>query len=73
MGMILLICKCGGILYVIRVEEYPNNNVDKINYNRLCDVECLSCGQIYYSQPFDFGRKFNEVRDLSKKSQNNKK
>ena len=62
--MILLKCKCGGILSVIRIEEYPANIKEKISYERLCDVECLSCGQVYYSQPYDFGKKINEVKNL---------
>ena len=65
--MIELKCKCGGVLSVIRIEEYPDNIKDKINFNRLCDVECLSCGQIYYSQPYDFGEKVNKVKDLRHK------
>lgn len=61
-----MICECGGILAVIRVEEYPKGVKEKINFDRLCDVECLSCGKIYYSQPYDFGKKVNEVRIFSK-------
>ncbi|MEH7414339.1 hypothetical protein V7266_03480 [Neobacillus drentensis] len=56
-------CK-NGILDVIRVEKYPEGLKDKIAYQRLCDVQCLSCGKIYYSQPFDWGKSINEVRDL---------
>ncbi|KUP08428.1 hypothetical protein Q75_02900 [Bacillus coahuilensis p1.1.43] len=62
-----MICKCGGILDVIRVEEYPEGLKDKINFNRLCDVECLSCGKVLYSQPYDFGNKINAIRDLTKR------
>jgi hypothetical protein len=58
-------CECGGILSVIRVEEYPKGLKDKINYDRLCDVECLSCGKVYYSQPYDFGKSINKVKRLS--------
>jgi hypothetical protein len=58
-------CECGGILSVIRVEEYPDNVRDKINYDRLCDVKCLSCGKVYYSQPYDFGKRINEARKIS--------
>lgn len=58
-------CKCGGILSVIRIEKYPDNINDKINYERLCDVECLSCGQVYYSQPYDFGKAINKVKELT--------
>jgi hypothetical protein len=58
-------CKCGGILSVIRVEEYPQDTKDKISYDRLCDVECLSCGKIYFSQPYDFGKSLNKVKSLT--------
>ncbi len=57
-------CRCGGILSVIRIEEYPENMKDKISYERVFDVECLSCGEIYYSQPYDFGKKLRLVKDL---------
>ena len=57
-------CKCGGILSVIRVEEYPKDVKDKINYDRLCDVECVSCGEVYYSQPYDFGKILNPVKKM---------
>lgn len=70
--VILMKCQCGGILSVIRVEEYPKSIKNKINYDRLCDVECPSCGQVYYSQPYDFGKKFNEVKDLIQKEDVNK-
>jgi hypothetical protein len=59
-------CDCGGVLSVIRVEEYPEKVKDKINYDRLCDVECLSCGLVYYSQPYDFGKNLNNSKDLLK-------
>jgi hypothetical protein len=58
-------CECGGILSVIRVEEYPGDVKDKINYDRLCDVECLACGKVYYSQAYDMGKRINEVRNIS--------
>lgn len=61
-------CKCGGILDVIRVENYPESLPDKekLLYNRVCDVQCLECGEIYYSQPYDFGKKLNEVKNINK-------
>ncbi len=61
-----MICECGGILFVIRVEEYPKEVKDKINYSRVCDVQCERCNKILYSQPYDFGNKFNVVKDLNK-------
>lgn len=61
-----MICKCGGMLFVKRVEEYPQELKlqEKINYNRVCDVECVKCGKTHYSQPFDFGNTLNEYRKL---------
>lgn len=61
-----MICECGGILDVIRVEEYPKDLKDKLSYNRVCDVQCLSCGKILYSQPYDKGTKLNVVKNLKK-------
>ena len=60
-------CKeCGGILHVIKIENPPDNlsNQEKLIYNRLCDVQCLNCKQVYYSQPYDFGRPINAVRNF---------
>lgn len=59
-----MICECGGVLNVIRIEEYPVGLKDKINYDRVCDVECLKCGKVLYSQPYDFGKTMNEVKKL---------
>ena len=58
-------CKCGGMLFVIKVEEVPKNlsSKQKMNYNRVCDVECAKCGKVYYSQPYDFGQRLNIVRN----------
>jgi hypothetical protein len=61
-----MICECGGILLVIRVEEYPEDVKDKINYSRVCDVQCVRCNKILYSQPYDFGNKLNVFRNLKK-------
>ncbi|MFE4525697.1 hypothetical protein ACFRCQ_26995 [Cytobacillus firmus] len=60
-----MICECGGVLNVIRIEEYPKDVRDKINYKRLCDVECLKCGSIKYSQPYDWGNTLNPVRKFN--------
>lgn len=56
-----LLCSCGGILVVKNVEEIPENlsKKEKLLYNRLCDVECLVCGKVLYSQPYDFGKNYN--------------
>ncbi len=61
-----MICKCGGVLNVIRVETPPKHlsKQEKLVYSRLCDVECLNCEKIYYSQPFDDGNRLNIAKDL---------
>lgn len=66
-----VLCKCGGILFVIRVETPPENlsRAEKLVYDRLCDVQCNKCGKILYSQPYDFGRNLNAVRDTSNSSE----
>lgn len=55
-----MICKCGGIYDVIRVEDLKHPL-----YNRVCDVRCLDCGDIRYSQPYDFGKVINEVKVIN--------
>jgi len=64
-----MICKCGGVLDVIRVEEPPAylSEEEKLVYNRLCDVQCLKCGYVLYSQPYDFGSTLNPVRKIGNK------
>lgn len=65
-----MICICGGVLNVIWVEEPPQelNKQERLIYNRVCDVECLKCGKVYYSQPYDFGMfRINIVRNEKKK------
>lgn len=59
-----MFCKCGGVLLVIAVEELPENlsSKQKLNYNRVCGVECQKCGKVYYSQPYDDGNLINLVR-----------
>lgn len=63
-----MLCKCGGILFVIAVEEPPAHlsKSAKIVYNRVCDVQCQKCGDIYYSQPYDFGKPLNSHRPTKK-------
>lgn len=51
----MLCPKCDGILNVIKVHE-PDSLEP-----RLCDVECLKCGEILYYQPYDWGKSFNIV------------
>lgn len=63
----MLLCpECGGVLDVIRIESPPDylSKQEKLVYNRLCDVKCLNCGKIFYSQPYDFGKKINIVREI---------
>lgn len=63
-------CKCGGILFVLKIEDPPEKlkKQEKLTYNRLCDVECEKCGEIYYSQPYDFGKNINLVKKDSSKN-----
>jgi uncharacterized protein with PIN domain len=62
-----MICPdCNGILFVKQVEEIPDAVKVKVNYDRLCDVECIKCNKVIYSQPYDNGRKINLVRDMCK-------
>jgi len=60
-------CECGGILDVIRIEDPPDalSKEEKLLYKRVCDVQCLKCGKVYFSQPYDFGKKFNVFKDLN--------
>ncbi|RXT00985.1 hypothetical protein EIZ39_25670 [Ammoniphilus sp. CFH 90114] len=64
-----MICDCGGMLFVIRVEDPPKHlsKQDRLIYNRVCDVKCNSCGNIRYSQPYDFGNRLNPVKDIPNK------
>jgi uncharacterized protein with PIN domain len=61
--------KCGGILLVVDVERPPEHlpKHEKLIYNRLCNVKCHDCGELYYSQPYDFGKTINPVRYISNK------
>ena len=65
----MMICDCGGILNVIAIEEPPKNlsKEKELTYSRVCDVECLTCGKIYYSKPYDFGKPINAVKGNMKK------
>jgi hypothetical protein len=65
----LLTCReCNGILNVVAVETVPAqlSKQEKLIYNRLCDVQCLQCGKMYYSQPYDFGKSIKPVRHVTK-------
>ena len=59
-----MICDCGGILNVIAVEETPEelSKENQLIYDRVCDVQCLSCGKVIYAQAYDFGKKLNVVK-----------
>ena len=48
--------KCHGIQEVIKVHEEKD-----LSKPRLCDVQCLECGEIVYYQPYDFGSTINPV------------
>ena len=41
--------KCNGIQDVIKIHEEKN-----LSKPRLCDVQCLECGEIVYYQPYDW-------------------
>lgn len=60
----MFVCVCGEIFMVISIEEYPKNltPVEKLNYKRVCDVKCMSCGKIRYSQPYDDANQLNLVK-----------
>lgn len=60
----MLKCECGGILAPIAVEEYPSDltSKERLNYQRVCDVECQKCGNIYYSQLYDESSNLRLVR-----------
>ena len=64
-----MICECGGVLHVIAVEEKPEelSKEKKLIYDRVCDVECLACGKIVRSQPYDFGKNINSVQGKMKR------
>jgi hypothetical protein len=49
---------------VIAIEEPPENlsKQEKLIYDRVCDAQCVKCKKVYYSQPYDFGSKMNEVK-----------
>lgn len=60
-----MVCnECGGMLFVKKIEKVPEHVKDKINYERLCDVECNDCHKVFYSQPYDFGNNLNLLRKI---------
>ncbi|AWP26359.1 hypothetical protein B9D94_06910 [Paenibacillus sp. Cedars] len=65
----MLTCKeCGGVLFVISVETPPDHlsKQEKLIYNRVCDVQCIDCKKVFYSQPYDYGKRLNAVKDTGK-------
>lgn len=61
----MLKCECGGILVPIAIEQFPPglSNKEKMNYGRVCDVQCQSCGKTHYSQPYDdYGSRLKQVK-----------
>lgn len=52
--------KCGGIEEVVKVYETEDFSP------RLCDVRCLECGEMKYSQPYDYGSALNLVKGNEK-------
>ncbi|WP_430789120.1 hypothetical protein VBD025_02830 [Virgibacillus flavescens] len=65
-----MLCKCGGLLVVTKVEEYPEDlsSKEKLHYNRVCDVECMWCGNTLYSQSYDDGALLNIVKKITEES-----
>lgn len=63
-----MICSCGGVFLVIRIEKVPSNLLtnEKLSYSRLCDVECVKCGKVHYSQPFDGGNNLTIAKKIEK-------
>jgi len=64
----MFVCKCGGMLIPIGIEEPPEelSKQEKLVYNRVCDVQCMSCGTILYAQPYDGNNSLNVVRKTRK-------
>lgn len=48
-------CKCGGLLLVKEIEQYPNNlnGEDKLDFERSCIATCSDCGEKYKDLMFD--------------------
>ena len=62
-----MICDCGGVLLVVSIEEPPAHlSKEKLLYNRVCDVQCQTCGKIHYSQTYDDGTHINLVKTTKK-------
>lgn len=59
----MLCPKCNGVQDVIKI-----HNPDSLE-PRLCDVQCLECGEIVYYQPYDWGKNINLIEN---KTENNK-
>ena len=58
-----MFCKrCGGVEEVLKI--YVTDDFSP----RLCDVQCLICGEIKYAQAYDFGSLINQVKDDDKNS-----
>lgn len=65
----MFVCKkCQGVLVPIAIEEIPEelSKQQKLVYNRVCDVECMSCGKVYYSMPYDGNESLNVVKKTKK-------
>lgn len=60
-----MICDCGGILFVIAIEEFPDEltSEEELSYNRVCDVECNKCHKVYYSRSYDGVKTLNLVKE----------
>lgn len=65
----MFLCKdCGGMLLVIGVETPPDHlsKQEQLVYNRVCDVQCSDCKKVYYSQPYDYGKSINIIRETKR-------
>lgn len=54
-GGYMFFCKCGGLLLVEDVEEFPPNlnGTERLCYDRKCSATCSKCGQKYENLYFD--------------------
>ncbi len=51
----MFLCTCGGVFIVKNIEEYSPvlSSSEKLDYKRLCTVECPECGKIEKNKEYD--------------------
>lgn len=51
----MFICECGGIMMVKNIEQYPDRltQQEKLEYERKCIVECVTCKKVQENQKYD--------------------